>query len=330
MRLKSAKPAHEGVPPADMTVFNSVFRTAKAPPAMMDVDPDKDSFLASGTRIVCKAEKGAVGSDGKPVKGCGRPVPMDAKSCPYCLVVQDTGITEEEEGVKRMRDWSARYGVDLINNPDVDTDKDGFTDKEEYEFASKGGLSDPKDSNSHPDYLESLYVVGEIQQTYLPFYLERANPIPSGYRYSFRDHTKKNAYGQSMVHSVLKGEEIGKTGFSVVKHEKKLEEVPVPGTKGRMKRKVEITIVELLRKSDGKRVSARAGERSVPVDSQAELVFRRGEEKKFTVKAGDTIKLFSKEYRIVSLGDNSKVPEIRVADLMTKTESVITVNGKKQ
>lgn len=330
MRLKAAKPAHEGVAPADMTIFNSVLRTTKAPPAMMEIDPLKASFLASGTRIVCKAEKDAVGADGKPVKGCGRPVPIDMKACPYCLVVQDTGITKEEEGVKKMREWSARYGVDVVKNPDADTDKDGFTDSEEYEFASKGGISDPTDPNSHPDYLDSLFVVGEMQQTVLPFYLERVSPIPGGFRFGFRDFSKKNAYGQAMVYSVLKGEEIGKTGFSVAKHEKRIEERVVPGTKGKMKRKVEVSIVELVRKADGKKVVAHIGERKVPVERQVELVFRRGAEKKFTVKTGDKIKLFSREYQIVSFGGDVKSPEVKVADGLTKIESVVTNSGKKQ
>jgi hypothetical protein len=330
MRLKAAKPANEGVAPADMTIFNSVMRTAKAPPAMMEVDPLKASFLASGTRIVCKAEKDAVGEDGKPLKGCGRPIPIDAKACPFCLVVQDTGITKEEEGVKRMRDWSARYGVDVIKNPDTDTDKDGFTDAEEFEFASNGGISDPTDANSHPDYLESLFVVGQMKQTVLPFYLEMVTPIPRGYRFGFRDFTKKNAYGQLMVYSVLKGEKIGNTGFEVVKLEKKIEERVVPGSKGKMKRKVEVQIVELFRKSDGKKVSARVNERKVPLDRQVELVFRRGAEKKFTVKPGDTIKLFNKEYQIVSFGSDINAPEVTVADSLTKAMAVITNNGKKQ
>jgi hypothetical protein len=244
--------------------------------------------------------------------------------------VQDTGITKEEEGVKRMREWSARYGVDIVKNPDIDTDKDGFTDSEEYEFASKGGISDPTDSNSHPDYLDSLFVVGEMQQTVLPFYLAQVNPIPGGFRFGFRDFAKKNAYGQAMVYSVLKGEEIGKTGFSVVKHEKKIEERAVPGTKGKMKRKVEISIVELLRKVDGKKVSARLNERRVPVERQVDLVFRRGEEKKFTVKVGDKIKLFNRDYQITSFGGDVKSPEVKIADGMTKAESIVTNNGKKQ
>ena len=330
MRLKAAKPAHEGVAPADMTLFNSVLRTAKAPPSMMEIDPAKASFLASGTRIVCKAENDAVGADGKPVKGCGRPVPISAKACPYCAVVQDTGITKEEEGVRKMREWSARYGVDIVKNPDVDSDKDGFTDAEEYEYASQGGISDPKDPNSHPDYLESLFVVGEMKQTFLPFYLAQVNPIPGGFRFGFRDFTKKNAYGQPTVYSVLKGDEIGKTGYTVVKLEKKIEEVVVPGTKGKMKRKVEVSTVELARKLDGRKILARLNERKVPVDRQVELVFRRGAEKRHTVKPGDKIALFSREYRIVSFGGDEKSPEVKVADELTKVESIITANGKKQ
>jgi len=330
MRLKGAKPAHEGVAPADMTIFQAVFRTAKSPPSMVDIDPKKGSFLASDTRIVCKAEKDAVGKDGKPQKGCGRPIPMESKECPYCGVVQDTGVTKEEEGVRKMREWSARYGVDLILHPDNDTDKDGFTDMEEYEFAAKGGGTfSPKDADSHPDYLESLFVEGEMKQTLLPFFLQTVSPIPNGWRFNFRDASKKNAYGQAMVYSVLKDEEIGKTGFSVVKYEKKTEERVVPGSKGRMKRKVEIGCVELVRKSDGKKVSASENERRVPVDKQVSLVFRRGDTKHFTVKVGDEIELFSRKYQIVSFGDDPKNPEVTVKDVLTKTETTVTLNGKK-
>ena len=330
MRLKAAKPAHEGVPAADMTVFQSVFRIAKAPPTMVEIDAKKGSFLASETRIVCKAEKDAA-KDGKPVKGCGRPIPMDAKTCPYCGVVQDTGVTKEEEGVRRMREWSTRYGVDLVLHPDADTDKDGFTDMEEYEYALKHGVSsDPKDPTSHPDYIESLFVDGEMKQTLLPFYLQMVSPVPNGWRFSFRDTTKKNAYGQAMVYSVLKDEEIGKTGFTAVKYEKLQEERVVPGSKGKLKKKVDVSTVELVRKSDGKKIMAKVNERRVPVDKQVTLVFRRGGEKRFTVKQGDEIELFSRKYKVVALGYDPKNPEVKVLDLVTKKESVVTAGGKKE
>ena len=133
-----------------------------------------------------------------------------------------------------------------------------------------------------------------------------------------------------MVYSVIKGEEIGKTGFSVGKHEKKVEEYVVPGTKGKIKRKAEVSIVELVRKGDGKKVVARLGERRVPLERQVELEFRRGPGKKYVVKQGDTIRLFSREYQIVSFGDDVKSPEVRISDGITKIESVVTNTGKKQ
>ena len=330
MRLKAAKPAHEGVPAADMTIFQSVFRIAKVPPSMVEIDPKKGSFLASETRIVCKAEKDAT-KDGKPVKGCGRPIPMEAKVCPYCGITQDTGVTKEEEGVRRMREWSARYGVDLILHPDTDTDKDGFTDMEEYEYATRQGVAcDPKDPTSHPDYLESLFVDGEMKQTLLPFYLQTVSPVPNGWRFNFRDTAKKNAYGQAMVYSVLKGEEIGKTGFTAVKYEKRQEERVVPGSKGKLKKKVDVSTVELVRKSDGKTIVAKVNERRVPVDKQVTLVFRRGGEKRFTLKQGDEFELFSRKYKVVALGDDPKNPEVKVFDVLSKKESVVTGGGKKE
>ncbi len=330
MRLKAAKPLHEGVIAADMTLFQSVFRTAKAPPTMVEIDVKKGSFLASETRIVCKAEKDA-SKDGKPVKGCGRPIPMESKNCPYCGVVQDTGVTKEEEGVRKMREWSARYGVDIILHPDADTDKDGFTDMEEYEYAASNGVScNPKDASSHPDYLDSLFVDGEMKQTMLPFYLQTVSPVPNGWRFNFRDMTKKNSYGQAMVYSVLKDEEIGKTGFTAVKYNKKMEERVVPGSRGKLKKKVDASTVELVRKSDGKKVVACVNERRVPVDKQVSLVFRRGGEKRFTVKVGDEIELLSRKYKIVSFGNDPKNPEVTVLDLLAKKEVTVTGNGKKQ
>ena len=330
MRLKSAKPAHEGVAAADMTIFQSVFRMAKAPPTMVEVDVKKGSFLASETRIVCKAEKDAV-KDGKPVKGCGRPIPMESKTCPYCGVVQDTGVTKEEESVRKMREWSARYGVDLVLHPDADTDKDGFTDMEEYEYAlANSSPSDPRDSGSHPDYLDSLFVDGAMKQTMLPFYLQTVSPIPNGWRFNFRDLAKKNAYGQAMVYSVLKDEEIGKTGFVAVKYETKQEERVVPGSRGKLKKKVDASVVELVRKSDGKKILACVNERRVPVDKQVSLAFRRGGEKHFTVKPGDEIELFSRKYRVVAFGEDPKNPEVKVLDLLSKKEATITSSGKKK
>jgi hypothetical protein len=48
------------------------------------------------------------------------------------------------------------------------------------------------------------------------------------------------------------------------------------------------------------------------------------------VKPGDKIKLFSREYEIVSFGGNEQSPEVKLVDSLTKAESVISGSGKKQ
>ena len=104
----------------------------------------------------------------------------------------------------------------------------------------------------------------------------------------------------------------------------------MPGSKGKLKKKVDVSMVELVRKDDGKVVSARVNERRVPVEKQVSLSFRRGAEKNFTVKAGDEISLFARKYRILSLGEDAKNPEVRVMDILTKSEVSVTPNGKKR
>jgi hypothetical protein len=182
---------------------------------------------------------------------------------------------------------------------------------------------------SHPDYLDSLFVEGEMKQTMLPFYLQSLSPVPNGYRYNFRDFVKKDAYGQQMVYRVLKGEKIGNTGYTVGNHAKKTVERVVPGSKGKLKRKVEVVSVELVRQ-DGKKVVAAENERRVPVDRQATLVFRRGEGKKFEVKVGDEISLYNRKYKVVAFGADSKNPEVTVLDVTAKTQSTVTASGRKQ
>ena len=75
---------------------------------------------------------------------------------------------------------------------------------------------------------------------------------------------------------------------------------------------------------------AKVNERRVPVDKQVTLVFRRGGDKRFTVKQGDEIELFSRKYKIIALGDDPKNPEVKVLDLITKKEAVVTAGGKKE
>ena len=47
------------------------------------------------------------------------------------------------------------------------------------------------------------------------------------------------------------------------------------------------------------------------------------------MKVGDEIELFSRKYQIVSFGDDPKNPEVKVKDVLAKTETTVTLDGKK-
>ena len=106
------------------------------------------------------------------------------------------------------------------------------------------------------------------QKELLPFYFQTCTPIPNGrHRFTFRDNKgRKNPYGNVMVYSVLKGEEIGKSGFIVTGYENKTETMVIPGSK--IKRTVDVSTVEITRLSDGYKVNLLIGDRQcyVPVE----------------------------------------------------------------
>ena len=69
-QLSSAKPAHDGVEPADRQLLQRAFQKVRNPPSLSEVDAKKPNFLSSERRIFCRAEEG-----GDPKKACGRPIP---------------------------------------------------------------------------------------------------------------------------------------------------------------------------------------------------------------------------------------------------------------
>ena len=108
------------------------------------------------------------------------------------------------------------------------------------------------------------------QKELLPFYFATYTPIPNGrHRFNFYDNKgKKNAHGNVMVYSVLKGEEIGKSGFIVTGYENKTESRVVPGSGSRLKKTVDVSTVEITRLSDGYKFNLLIGDRQcyVPIE----------------------------------------------------------------
>ena len=321
-RLKAMTPAHEGVPAANLTVLETALRTVKAPPKLQEVDPKKSNFLVSQRRVLCQK-----GDTASVQEACGKPIPADSEICPLCGMKQNVVKVEvDTDGDGLPNDWEKKYGLNPNDPSDanVDSDNDGFTNAEE--FAAK---TNPKDPEDHPDYLDSLAVEGELKQTTLPFYFNGdVMPLPGNtYRVTLQ-RLGKTGYDAKFTAKI--GEEIAssdgkvKTGWKVASYEKKTEQRVVKGTgKSALKKSVDVSIVTVERVKDGKKIPLVTGAKSNTVESQAELVYRRGDEKRFTVSVGSEIELNGRKYTVKNLRQTAQGCEATMFDQKTKKEKVL-------
>lgn len=316
--LNAMVPAHEGVAPVDLGALQKVFRSAKTPPQLEAVDPKKANFLASERRVLCRQ-----GDPSAKTKACGKPIPANCETCPFCgahQAVVKVEVDSDHDGMPN--DWEKKYGFNPNDPSDAakDADGDGFTNLEEYQAGT-----DPRDPKSHPDYLDSVTVSGGIRQTTLPFYFNAVTPIPGGHRFTFQRHGVKGFDAKVFVklHEEICGEgkNAWKSGWTVETYEKKEEARLRPGTN--VKVMTDVSTVDVRRKSDGKTLRIRINERTVAVESQAQLRYNRGEGRDLTVSEGTEFTLGDRTYRVTKLKGVNGGCEVTILDLQTKKEKTV-------
>ncbi len=125
--LQRLRPAHEGVAPPDLGLFETARRELEQP---FHLAEGGRRILTPELRVAC-------------VK-CGRPIPYDAVKCPFprCAAEQPADVTDPED---KYRAWARQYGLNLRDpgNALEDADGDGFTNREEFEYGTNP--TDPKD-----------------------------------------------------------------------------------------------------------------------------------------------------------------------------------------
>ncbi|MBQ6137782.1 MAG: hypothetical protein IJI73_10485 [Kiritimatiellae bacterium] len=283
-----------GIEPVSMDGYRLAKSGLDSPASIAAPDPSKESFLASGRRVFCEQGNKVSGE-----KSCGQPIPFGLKVCPFCGAKQpeEERVVLDSDGDGLPDEYEKEHGLNPTDPADAEADKDGdgFTNLEE--FAAK---TDPSDAASHPPYIDSLRLALPLNETFLPFYLEKVADIPSGHRFYFKNLNAKAGWDRGSTSlSVLKGEEIGKSGFSVKSYAKKAKKVAIKGSN--VQKEVDVSTVELVRKSDGKTISLVINEKRTPVDVQAKLVYERGESKEFSVVPGDTVDLSGVKFRVVEI-----------------------------
>ncbi|TAN37543.1 MAG: hypothetical protein EPN23_05130 [Verrucomicrobia bacterium] len=140
---------------------------------------------------------------------CGKPIPYNALSCPFCgakqpEVVNPLTVSTEQDGISDV--WKKKYGFDILdpNVANADPDNDGFSNLEEYRAST-----DPLDPKSHPDVASKLRVMGVRRHPFkLRFMGMMQMPAGTNYQINLRS-------GRTLFKGV--GEEA--EGYRVVAHE---------------------------------------------------------------------------------------------------------------
>lgn len=321
--LNAVRPSHEGVPAADLGVFQKSLRDVKNPPKLREVDAKASNFLASERRVLCQN-----GDADSKKKACGKPIPAEAETCPFCGLKQNVVKVEVDTDHDGMpNDWEKKYGFNPDDPADAaqDADGDGFTNLEE--FTAK---TDPRNADDHPDYLDFLVVSGELRNTELPFYFNGCQPLPKGQRFVFQRIGKKGydskVYAE-MDKEIASMDGRAKTGWTVVGFDKKTEQRVIKGSKTGNKTTVDVSTVDIARKSDGKKMKITLGVTSNTVESQVDLAYGRGDRKTYTVTEGAEIELVNgknrSKYRIGKLKGVDGKCQVEVIDLKTNKKKII-------
>ena len=340
--LKQRKPTHKDVAAADFSVLDKV-RNGMEAPSLLQVPSDKaGNFLASECRVYCQNPDHAA---------CHKPIPYKSKVCPFCGFQQPSedsteavrgGVDADKDGLPDA--WELKYGLNPNDPADAkqDTDGDTFTNLEEFE-----AKTDPTDPDSHPDFLDFLALASALRTEELPFMFKMATPIPNGHRLTFVatkwNQDKKPVIGDSVVKSMATAE-VGKevvfqlmkikyvkgvaqddkvkSGWRVLKYNKKEDRVLKPGTEQKVL--VDVSTADLERISDKRTISVQIGVRKpVAIEEQIDLVWNRGEGKKFTVTAGSEFTLANRKYKVKKFAKDGNACKVTIEDLDKKTEKII-------
>ena len=268
-------------------LLEDMFGRATNPEKHAAVSDTKKSFLASELRVSCSSPDG---------KGCGLPIPFADNKCRFCGVNQTKEIVAvtDTDGDGLTDEYEKANGLDpLVADADADRDGDGFTNREE--FAAK---TNPADAASHPDYIDCIELRQPLKQEFSRLLFDRVAELPGKkYRYYFKMPGREGEVDRGNF-SALKGETVGKTGFTVENYEQKSYMKPV---RGGMPLKIDISEVSLKRVSDGKIIKFVIGKKKTPTDVQAILSFTRAGVPDTPVVEGQRFKVKDTEFAVVRI-----------------------------
>ena len=86
---------------------------------------------------------------------------------------------------------------------------------------------------------------------------------------------------------------------------------------------MDVSTVELKREKDGKTLTVALRVPDIAVETETELTYKRGTERKFVVTKGTEFELNGSKYRVEKLAAVENGCEVTIVDLKTKKEKIV-------
>jgi len=302
-KLDGLKPSAASLPPMELTEYESAARLARNPVQLDAPETQQPGFLTPERRVGCV------------VSACQKPIPYAAETCPFCGTKQpsppefNTDLDTDKDGISDKLENQLGLNPQDAADAKGDLDGDGFPNIEE--LLAK---TDPKDPKSHPA-LVSLLRVKELRGKRLPLIFSGVNKMPDGKMQLVFNQIGPNA----RTVWVREGERIGDSDFVAVKVEVKSEERENPNMPG-IKTRADVSTVEIKRQADGKTIVLKINEGSKNTDIEAVIVLPL-DNTEYTALENGTFKVREETYRVVSV--DVKATEVTIENEASGQQKVV-------
>ena len=300
-RMKAFQKTSENVKAADMTGYERAAKELGKPQQLQVPNSKGKTFMTPELRVACEE------------KNCGKPIPEQAKVCPFCgkeqqvLPVARQDADTDGDGIPDKVELA--WGLDPKNPDDAkeDLDGDGFSNLDEYL-----AKTDPKDPKSHPALVDLLRVK-EFRAKRMPIILRDVNRMPDGMQLVFHETGRF-----SQNHFVKVGDKIGKSGYQVTKLDYKLERRKNPKTG--LPVDVNVSRATVKRLSDRKEFTLVCGAPAKSTDIEAVIVFPL-DEVEYKVLEKGVFKVREETFDVISVIPETKT--VLVKNKQTGAEKII-------
>ncbi|MFC1497011.1 Amuc_1099 family pilus-like system protein [Verrucomicrobiota bacterium] len=314
-KMEPKNPNAESVDPLE---YNQWFEKMSNP-FVIQGNSWSNRLLVPNTRIRCQDLK------------CSRPIPREAKECPFCLVAQNFDPPKDKVGKDSDRDGipdkdEKQFGLDPDDPLDANKDKDGDGFDNITEYRLKTDLTDPDDYPPLIDLLRVDRIVAEEFQLLFrsDMKLEGFNPDDSQeesvkymkFGLNLRSGEKTIFAKLNETVEIKMGEE--KVGFKLVKYEKKIEKKPLYRNSSTMKK---TDVSELTLQRGDKEIVLIKGKAEKHKEYRAYLMFDLDKSQRI-VKKDDMFELKKdKKYQVINI--DSKLRIVIIRNLQTGEEKIV-------